>query len=39
MFDIVIPKEYPAKGPEVVFKSEIYHPLINPSSGLLDLEV
>jgi ubiquitin-protein ligase len=38
-FNILMPKEYPAKIPEVVFNSEIYHPLINPTTGSLDVEV
>jgi ubiquitin-protein ligase len=36
-FVILIPQAYPDEGPKVHFLSEVFHPLIHPDTGLLDL--
>jgi len=36
-FVILIPMKYPDEAPTVHFLSEVFHPLIHPATGLLDL--
>ena len=36
-YKIHIPPDYPNSPPKVIFVSKVFHPLINPKTGLLDL--
>jgi len=38
-FEIHIPQNYPSKPPEIQFTTKIFHPLVDISSGKLDLSV
>ena len=38
-FEMNIPSSYPAKPPEIIFTSKLYHPLVDFTSGKLDLKV
>jgi len=38
-FFLKIPESYPDNGPKVVFLSQVFHPLIDPSTGELDLSI
>jgi len=38
-FFLKIPESYPENGPKVVFVSQVFHPLIDPSTGDLDLSI
>jgi ubiquitin-protein ligase len=38
-FEILIPQNYPSKPPEVNFITKVFHPLIDLSTGKLDLSV
>lgn len=38
-FEISIPQNYPSKPPEIQFTTKVCHPLIDLSSGKLDLAV
>ena len=38
-FEINIPNSYPAKPPEITFITRIYHPMIDFSTGKLDINV
>lgn len=38
-FKIIFPITYPSKAPEVKFVNKVYHPLVNYSTGLLDIDV
>ena len=39
LLDIQIPKEYPYKPPNCIFKTKIWHPNINPDSGSICITV
>ena len=36
-YKILIPKDYPNAPPQVIFVSKVFHPLIDPKTGVLDL--
>jgi len=38
-FEIHIPQNYPSKPPEIQFTTKIFHPLVDISTGKLDLSV
>jgi ubiquitin-conjugating enzyme E2 D/E len=38
-FEMNIPSSYPAKPPEVSFSTKVFHPLIDISTGKLDITV
>lgn len=38
-FEIHIPQNYPSKPPDIQFTTKIFHPLIELSTGKLDLSV
>ena len=38
-FCLMIPLSYPDEGPKVHFLSEVFHPLIHPDTGLLDISL
>jgi ubiquitin-protein ligase len=38
-FEIHIPQNYPSKPPEIQFMTKIFHPLVDISTGKLDLSV
>jgi ubiquitin-protein ligase len=38
-FEINIPSNYPSKPPEIIFMTKIYHPLVDFTTGKLDLSV
>ena len=38
-FVLIIPPTYPDDGPKVHFLSEVFHPLIHPETGLLDISI
>lgn len=38
-FELIIPTTYPSNAPEVNFLTKVYHPLIELTTGKLDLSV
>jgi ubiquitin-protein ligase len=38
-FEISIPQNYPSKPPEIKFTSKVFHPLIDLTTGRLDISV
>ena len=38
-FEMKIPPSYPARPPEVIFSTKVFHPLVDLNSGRLDISV